>query len=176
MGENIYTKSFLIDGKDDRTNLVIRRGGGIVEIDELDYQILEILAPNARIPTLEIAKELNTTTFIINKRIKKLIDLRVIYRYSVVIDWERIGYRWFKADLYLRDYNKIHQIIKYIELNPHLAYIDKTLGYADLELEFIVKDINQFRQIMGNISNKFPKLIRSYSYFTIEKIDYEGRF
>ncbi len=169
IGENIYTKSFLIDEKDDRINLIVRRGGEIVDYDDLDFQILQLLARNSRIPTIDIAKELNLTTTTISKRIKRLIERGVILKFHITINWEIIGYKWFKVDLYLKDYNKIHQIIKYLETNPHLSYIDKSFGYADLELELIVKNVDQFKQIIEEISIKFPKMIRSYMYFSVAK-------
>jgi Lrp/AsnC family transcriptional regulator for asnA, asnC and gidA len=169
VGEKIYTKSFLIDEKDDRINLIVRRGGEIIDYDDLDFQILQLLAQNSRIPTMDIAKKLNITTITITKRIKRLIELGVILRFHVTINWDLIGYKWFKVDLYLKDYNIIHQIIKYLEANPNLSYIDKTFGYADLELELIVKNVNQLKQIIEDISIKFPKMIRGYTYFSVEK-------
>lgn len=169
IGENIYAKSFLIDENDNRINQIVRRGGGIINYDDLDFQILQLLAQNSRIPTLDIAKKLNITTITTTKRIKRLIELGVILRFHVTINWEIIGYKWFKVDLYLKDYNKIHQIIKYLETNPHLSYIDKTFGYADLELELIVKNVDQLKQIIEDLSSKFPKMIRSYTYFSVAK-------
>jgi DNA-binding Lrp family transcriptional regulator len=169
IGENIYTKSFLLDEKDDRKNLIVKRGGEIVSYDDLDFQILKLLARNSRIPTIDIGKKLNKTTITIGKRIKRLIELGVILKFHITVNWEIIGYKWFKVDLYLKDYNKIHQIIKYLETNPHLSYIDKTFGYADLELELIVKNVDQLKQIIEEISIKFPKMIRSYMYFSVEK-------
>ncbi len=169
IGENIYTKSFLIDEKDDRTNLIVRRGGEIIDYDELDFQILKLLAQNSRIPTIDIAKKLNITTITVTKRIKRLIELGAILRFHVTINWDIIGYKWFKVDLYLKDYNKINQILNYVEKNPHLAYIDKTFGYADLELELIVKNVNQLNQIIEDLSSKFPKMIGSCSYFSVSK-------
>jgi len=169
IGENIYTKSFLMDEKDDRINLIVRRGGEIIDYDDLDFQILQLLAQNSRIPTIDIAKKLKITTITTTKRIKRLIEQGVILRFHVTINWDIIGYKWFKVDLYLKDYNKIHQIIKYLETNPHLSYIDKTFGYADLELELIVKNVDQLNQIIEDISSKFPKMIRSYTYFSVAK-------
>jgi Lrp/AsnC family transcriptional regulator for asnA, asnC and gidA len=169
IGENIYTKSFLIDEKDDRTSLTVRRGGEIIDYDDLDFQILQLLAQNSRIPTIDIAKKLKITAVTVSKRIKRLIELGVILRFHITINWEKIGYKWFKVDLYLKDYNKMHQIIKYLEENPHLSYIDKTFGYADLELELIVKNVDQLKQIIEDMSSKFPKMIRSYTYFSVAK-------
>ncbi|MCK5031014.1 MAG: AsnC family transcriptional regulator, partial [Thermoplasmatales archaeon] len=59
----LYRSSFLLDGYDklDREAFEIVGGGKKAETDDLDFQILTLLASNARIPTIEIAKKLNST-------------------------------------------------------------------------------------------------------------------
>ena len=169
VGEKFYAKSFLIEEKDDRKKNMVQRGGGIAKYDTIDYQILKLLAMNARIPTIDIAKKLNTTTATIYKRINKLKESGIINRFHITIDWDKIGYRWFKIDLFLKEYDKIHLLTKYLEKSPHLAYIDKTVGYADLELEYIVINQQNLQEIIDNIQTKFPKLIQRYTYsFTIK--------
>lgn len=168
LGETIYPKSFLINETMDRTNILLR-GGTFTVIDELDYQILEELAINTRIPTIELAKKLNRSAITINKRLKKLLDLGIILRFSITIDWKKIGYNWFKVDLFLKEYKQLNHIKKYVEMNPHLAYIDKSLGYADLELELIVENMNHLRKIIEDLYATLPKVIRNYSYFEIIK-------
>lgn len=165
--ESYYRCSILLDEKDDRTKLGTIGGGRKVETDDLDFQILKILSHNTRIPTIEIAQKLNSTAITINNRIKKLMESQIITGFRVEIDFNKLGYQWFKVDLYLKEYSKIHPIIKHIETNPHLYYVDNTIGYADLELEFLLKNVNQLHQIIDDISNKFPKTIRKYTYFHI---------
>ncbi len=87
--------------------------------------------------------------------------------FSLDINTNKLGYKYFKIDFYLKEYSKRHQIIKYIEMNPYLMYVDYTLGYADLELEFFLKDVNHMHQIVEDISAKFPKIIKNYTYFQI---------
>jgi len=63
----------------------------------MNYKILELLVLNSRIPTIKIAKTLNTTTVTINKIIKRLKESGIINRFHITIDWNMIGYRWFKV-------------------------------------------------------------------------------
>jgi Lrp/AsnC family leucine-responsive transcriptional regulator len=168
IGENIYPKSFLINEKKDRNNIIVR-GGLLTYIDELDHDILKEISKNSRIPTIELAKKFDKTSITINKSINRLINLGIILRFSITVDWQKIGYSWFKLDLFLKEYEKLQTVKKYVEMNPNLAYIDKSLGYADLELEYIVKNMNQLRIIIEDLYTKFPKVIRNYSYFEIIK-------
>ena len=133
----------------------------------MDTKILKILAPNTRVPTLEIAKKLNSTANTIKNRIKRLVKTGVIHGFRISIDYSKIGYNWYKADLNLKKPAKAFEIVKYIENNPNLWTIIRSLGYVDLELGFILENENKLNQILGDISNKFPETIKNYSYFTI---------
>ena len=166
LGESIYRLSFLIDKKDDRAKFVLVRGGEKVDCDGVDFHILKLLTDNARIPTIEIAKKLNLTTKTINERIKRLIKSGILLRFDITIDWSKLGYEFFKIDFYLKEYSKISQIVRYIEMNPNLVCVDYTIGYADLELEFYLRNIAQLHQIVEDLFKKFPGIIKNYTYFT----------
>ena len=69
---HLFRHSFIVDKYDkaDRDTFEITGGGRKEKTDEMDFQILEILAKNARIPTIDIAKTLNSTVDTVNTRIK----------------------------------------------------------------------------------------------------------
>lgn len=165
-----YKKTFLLDEKTDKKdNRIIFEeisSDKKVEIDDLDKKILGLLVSNSRIMTLEIANKLNSTVTTINSRIKKMVKTGVIMRYSIDIDWPKIGYRLYKADVVLKDPRKIHQIIDYVATNPNLFCRMASLGYVDLELIFMLNNANQLHQIMEDLSSKFPDTIRNYKYFS----------
>jgi hypothetical protein len=75
-----------------------------------------------------------------------------------------LGYQFFKVNIDLNRYNERNQIIKYIKKDPHLIMIDKSIGYYDLELNFWLKNLNHFHQIMDNMIVKFPDSIKNYIY------------
>ena len=167
--ETIYSKTFLNDDKQEKTKIMITRGNEKVEIDELDFQILKRLSNNTRIPTIDIAKDLKTTASVVSYRIKKLMESGLIIGFKPMFNWAKIGYRWFKLDLYLSEYTQYHKIIEYMEKNPFLYTIDHTIGYADLELELILKDVNHLNQIVEDLHTKFPRIIRNHKYMIVIK-------
>ena len=136
------------------------------EIGELDWNIFKILNKNARTPTVEIANKLNTTSITITNRINKLIKSGIILGFRVNIDYQKIGYIWYKADIVLKDTSKAQEITNYIEKNPNLIYRVKSIGYRDLEFGFILENVNQLHQIIGDLSKKFPDTIKNYTYFS----------
>ena len=141
-----YRHSYLLDDikKSDRTKFEIMGGGPQAQIDDLDFKILRLIAPHARMPVKEIAQQLNTTVAVINYRIKKLIKEGVIQGFRSDIDLGKLGYQFFKADIDLKDYRQRGKIINYAKINPHLVRIDKSVGISDLELEYHVLSLEQF--------------------------------
>ena len=169
MGELIYGQSFLLDKIEKPYRSPLRSNMGKVKIDNLDLKILKLLVSDARIPTIEIAKKLNSNVTTIHSRIKRLLQLKVILGFTVELDLDKIGYQVWKVDFYLSEYTKINQIVKYLEKNPLLLCVDYTIGYADLEIELNVRSISQLHNIIEDLHSKFPKIIRNYSYFRVVK-------
>lgn len=167
-----YRYSYLLDDmkKSDRTKFEITGGGAQVKIDDLDFRLLRLIAPSARMPAKELAKRLNTTVAVVNYRIKKLMKEDIIQGFRTDIDLTKLGYQFFKADIDLRDFKQRGKIMNYAKTNPHLVRIDKSVGISDLELEYHVPSLNQFHDIMKDLVNKFPDIIKKYKYVYAAKL------
>ena len=62
------------------------------DLDSLDEQILKLIASNARIPFLEVARACNVSGAAIHQRIQKLMNLGVLKGSEFILDPEKIGY------------------------------------------------------------------------------------
>jgi Lrp/AsnC family transcriptional regulator for asnA, asnC and gidA len=162
----LYRYSYLLDEfhPEDREKYEITGGGRPVKFDDLDFKILKIIAENARMPVTEIARFLDTTPTVVNYRINKLIKADVIQGFRVNLDISKLGYKWFKVDIDLRDYTKRDHIISYMKANPHLIIVDESAGVTDLEFEFHLKNLSQLHEIMEDINIKFPNVVKNYKY------------
>lgn len=163
----VFRHSFLMKDdfkKSDREKYEITGGGKEVKTDELDFKILELLAVNSRIPTIQIAKKTNSSIDTIINRMKRLEKLDVIQGYRVNINYYELGYHLFKVNVTLNDYSQRGKIINYIKYNPNLIMIDKAIGYYDLELDFLLKNLNHLRIIMDNLTRVFPKEIKNFAF------------
>ncbi|MCJ7697947.1 MAG: Lrp/AsnC family transcriptional regulator [Thermoplasmata archaeon] len=145
-------------------------GGKHVDIDDFDFKLLQILAVNARISLCELSNQLGKTSEAIKYRIKKLMKQGIIKAFRPNIDLSKIGYCYFKVDIYLKDYKQRANIIKYIISNPNLFAIDVTTGLSHLELEFHLKDLTELHSLMDGINKMFPLAIRNYNYFLFEEV------
>jgi DNA-binding Lrp family transcriptional regulator len=122
-----------------------------------------------------MAKALNTTTSVVHYRLKKLIESDIILAYRLHIDFSKLGYYVYKLDIELNRFDEINKIIEFIESNPNLICIMGTIGYVDLEVTFFLNNSYQLNQIMEDLSNRFPDVIKNYSYYVgiKEYKDYE---
>jgi len=64
----------------------------LLMIDEKDLKILEILRKNSRTPYSEIAKIVGISDVAVIKRIRKLEQLGLIRKYTIIIDPKKLGY------------------------------------------------------------------------------------
>ena len=61
-------------------------------LDSLDKKILKLIAEDARIPFLEVARSCNVSGAAIHQRIQKLSNMGVLKGSQFIIDPEKIGY------------------------------------------------------------------------------------
>lgn len=141
-----------------------------IHIDQLDFDILSLIAPNARISLTEISETLERPRSLIKSRFNRLIKNKVIQGFRVKLDISKIGYVFFKVDIQLKEYNNRNRILKYISQNPHLVAIDETIGVSHIELELQLHNVEELHGIMNDISTKFPEAIRSYRFISIKKL------
>ncbi len=146
-------------------------GASLVPIDEIDFKILKELTTDARLPTKNIANKLNSTVSIITHRIKKLVKLGVINKYTINVDWSKIGYRWFHLQIALNDIDKKNEIMNFIQKNPHLIRILKGVLYrVDIHCTYLLKNVEQLRTIIEGITAAFPEYIADYHFYSTYKI------
>jgi DNA-binding Lrp family transcriptional regulator len=163
----LFRHSFLIGDnyhKSDREKYEITGGGRRIETDKLDFEILELLAKDSRIPTIEIAEKVGSTVDTIKNRVKRLMKIDVIQAFRVNINYLQLGYHLYKVNVDLNNYHQRGRMINYIRYNPHLSMIDKSIGYHDLELDFYLSDLYHLHEIMDDFTIQFPNDIKNYTY------------
>jgi DNA-binding Lrp family transcriptional regulator len=147
-----------------------RYNGHIVDVDLVDYKIINLLSKNTRINSVEIANQINVSTVTIHSRINKLIKSGVIQRYSITMDINKLGLREFIVNLCLRDYSKKNQIITYFSDNPFLWEIHKAIGGCDLEITLYATNFEHFYRVMEGLRKKFPDDIANYDYLYVTEV------
>lgn len=141
-------------------------GGEPIEekLDKTDKEILKVIAKNARMPITTIAKKAKTTPAIATHRLKKLKKTEIICSYRITPNLSKYNYGFFKAFVYLQNITteKQKQLINYCKQNKNILNVVTCVGSWDFEIEFEVKDFQKFTEIMKDIKEEFPDLIKNY--------------
>lgn len=170
-----YKKSYLLDELDtsDRKMYETICDGTTVNIDKIDYKLLNELAINARIPLTELAEKLGYSSQTINYRIKNLIKKGIIQAFRVNIDRSKLGLQLFKVDIFLKEYKQRKNIIKYLDDKGCLECLNVAAGWSDIEPEIVVENMDKLIKLMEEINYKFPNTIRKLEYWIMTEVHKE---
>ena len=111
------------------------------QLDTLDEQILKLIADNARIPFLEVARACNVSGAAIHQRIQKLTNLGILKGSEFVIDPEKIGYETCAyIGIYLKDPESFDSVTKALEAIPEVVECHFTTGKYDMFIKIYAKN------------------------------------
>lgn len=103
------------------------------KIDRLDKQILRLIAGDARIPFLEVARACNVSGAAIHQRIQKLTNLGILKGSQFIIDPEKIGYETCAyIGLNLKNPETFDNVVEKLKLIPEVVECNYTTGDFDL--------------------------------------------
>ena len=61
-------------------------------LDYINYRILDVLSKNSSLPFVELAKQIGISDATIHTRVKKLLTLGVIKKFTIFVDNDLLGY------------------------------------------------------------------------------------
>jgi Lrp/AsnC family transcriptional regulator for asnA, asnC and gidA len=163
-----FCKHFLVNENetDRREDYTIDCRGDPFTIDETDYKLLNEIVTNARIPFIMLADKLHSSSQTINYRMKNLIKKGIIKKFRVNIDLSKFGLHDTMIDIYLKDHSKKQSIIDYMKGKPYINCImDSSIGWADLQIELFIKNIDSLLELMEEIDKKFTGAIKKQTYW-----------
>ena len=170
-----YKKTYLLntETEENREQYRIVSSTEKAEIDNLDYRLLNELAINARYPLIELAEKFDISSQSVNYRIKNLMKKDIIKAFRVNIDYSKLDLQHHKVDIYLKEHKQRKSIIDFLTTKSYLQCLNVAIGWADIELEFVIKDINEIDNIINEINSKFPNSIRKHTFWIGEKVHKE---
>lgn len=143
-----------------------------IEIDSINKSIIQLLTDNSRISAIDMAQKLNISADSVIQRMKKLEKEKIITRYNIVINNNEINQIQYKVLIYLNNVSpeKIKSFVSSCRSNNKIIYIIKSLGEWDYELDLEVNNVDEFRDIMINLTKDFSEIINDYDALIINKV------
>ena len=116
-------------------------------IDILDMKIIKALQTDARKPIVKVAREVEANEATVRRRINKLLKEEIIERFTVVLNYHKLG-RVIKAFIGLRvQPAKLREIVDHLSKHPDIQVLYRTSGDTDIFAEVIfekMEDLNVF--------------------------------
>jgi len=122
------------------------------ELDEKDLKILKILSKNARAPFSEIAREVELSDVAVMKRVRKLEQLGVIKRYTIVVDPRKLGYRSVSITGIDVEPEYLFSVVDKLKTMPNVKFLAITSGDHSIMTIIWAKDSEEISKIHEELS------------------------
>ncbi len=119
------------------------------QLDLLDERILCMIAENARIPFLEVARACNVSGAAIHQRVQKLMHLGILKGSEFIIDPEKIGYETCAyVGLFLKDPGQFDEVVSALRNIPEVVECHFTTGKYDLFIKMYARNNHHLMNII----------------------------
>jgi len=129
-------------------------------LNEIDYEILEILRENARISISEISRRLGISRVTVRRRIRKLVDEDIIKKFTIALDRRFfevgvpviVGFKTSDTERLLEELEKIDYISEiYVTSGEKNVICKATVSNIELLREILKKfiDVNYSQLTQG---------------------------
>ena len=103
------------------------------KLDKLDKQILRMIAEDARVPFLDVARACNVSGAAIHQRIQKLTSMGILRGSKFIIDPEKIGYETCAyIGLNLKNPESFDEVLNKLKEIPEVVECHYTTGDFDM--------------------------------------------
>lgn len=129
-------------------------------IDELDKKLIKMLEQNAYHNIGTLAKDLDTSSATIRRRINKLIKKNVIHIVAIA-DYEKLGSPLNAIISLDVDQSKITSTMEFLSRRDEIAWVVTTTGRFDITMVARFKDANELSWFIEQVLSKIDGLKNS---------------
>ena len=144
-----------------------------VDLDSVDLAVLAALQDNARLPVVELAKRVNLSPTPCTLRLRRLENDGVITGYHARLNPQALGHALMvfvtvslksTDEATLKAFNLAVKPVKQI-LECHMVG-----GGFDYLLKIRMRDMGEYRDILGGVLGALPMVESTHSYFVMEEV------
>jgi Lrp/AsnC family leucine-responsive transcriptional regulator len=140
-------------------------------VDEKDIKIIKHLAQRGRDPVKKVAEALGMPPTTVSQRMDNLLKRGVITNYRCEIDIKKFNRVYCKSFLYFSkgDQKDKEQMVDFCINHPDITYVTRCIAPWDMEIEAHTHSFNDFTELMNDMRNRFPAIIRNFEAAVINK-------
>ena len=141
-----------------------------LNLDKLDYQIIQEMMENAEISYADLGKKLFVSGCTIHLRIKKLEELKVVKGKKLSIDLKSLGYDVIAfIGVYLEKSSLYDTVAKELKKIPQIVRLNYTTGNYSMFAEIVCKDIQELRYVLHDELQKIKGIERTETFISLEE-------
>ncbi len=159
-GVSVHEKTFLIDEPSKFTTFTEETQN--LKLDQIEKEIIKNIYFNSKINLATLADKCKSTVDIIRGRMKKLEKQGVLIRYTIEIDYHKIGYELYKSFIYLANYTpkEIQSMMDYTEKSNKIINVVKQIAPWEFELILFVKNFQDYLQTINKLTETNPQIFK----------------
>jgi len=141
-----------------------------LNLDKLDFQIIEAMMENANISYADLGKKLFVSGGTIHVRIKKLQELGIVQGTKLYINHKILGYDVIAfIGIYLEKSSMYDTVAKELKKIPEIVRLNYTTGNYSMFAEVICKDIGQLKFVLHDELQKIKGIERTDTIISLEE-------
>jgi len=93
----------------------------------------------------------------------------IIIRYSAVIDYQKIGYEFHKAFVYLKNFDSklLSELKDYVKNSNTIINMVRQIAPWDFEIVLFTRNFSEYDQAIGEFTKTFSKNVRKIESATM---------
>jgi Lrp/AsnC family transcriptional regulator, regulator for asnA, asnC and gidA len=140
------------------------------QLDELDYQILDILIKDSRIPYLEIARMCHVSGGTIHVRMKKMEDMGIIKGTKLIIDTAKLGYDvCCFIGIYLDKSSSFSYVLEELKKIKEIVEVHYITGQYSLFIKVVCKSITHLQELLMNKVHVVSGIERTDTFISLSQ-------
>lgn len=141
-----------------------------IDLDPLDYKILEILVANANLPYTEIGQRLDVSGGTVHVRMKKMESLGIVKGAQLLIDYSKIGWDISAfLGIYLDKSSLYEDVAMQLEAIPEVVNIHYTTGIYSIFAKIICRDTQHLREVLHDKIQRVTGIQRTETFISLEE-------
>ncbi len=123
-----------------------------MEIDKINWSILECLQQNARASFADIGREVGLSAPAVAERMVKMEETGIVRGYSVDIDHEKAGYFLKAIITFVAQSGKLPPFLKMLDKMEEVLECHRVTGKYCLFMKVLARDAHHLEQILTRFS------------------------
>jgi Lrp/AsnC family transcriptional regulator for asnA, asnC and gidA len=141
-----------------------------LNLDKLDFQIIQAMIDNANISYADLGKKLFVSGGTIHVRIKKLQELGIVKGTKLHVDHKLLGYDVIAfIGIFLEKSSLYDNVAAQLKKIPEIVRLNYTTGNYSMFAEVVCKDIAQLKFVLHDALQKIKGIERTDTIISLEE-------